>query len=180
MFLGQEELDLLCEMSSLKGTSDKRLWTLGVNQCKLTQNELKQSKKGNYYLEIELTRQPMSIYGYKNKVKFPPITDYIFEQEQAKELCSCFGWYLKEKPSDMNGNAYFSHVYRRVNTFIGKELSVVIWHYRQLRKDKYGDVVLWNKTYDERVEIYDWRQKVFYNIEKYFNWSDISSNFAEK
>jgi len=191
MFLNTEQEQLLSTMSNIVTQTyykngkkyTAKMILLGENIVKLESCVYNISKIGSAFLMLSFTRKPTDIIGYKTKILFAPHTEVIFNYERAKELCKAFEWDLKEKPSEMPFNDYFKHVYRRVNTFIGRELKVSVSYYKELRKDEYGFNAQEIVYYDLTKDIIDWRAKVvFYNINEqiYLDWCDISSNFVSK
>ena len=74
---------------------------------------------------------------YTGKQSFAPHIEYYFDA--PLELSLAFGHKIKEKPEDMGHNVYMSHVFRRIKTFTGKWLRVVVVHYREERLDDFGD-----------------------------------------
>jgi len=138
MFLAQEQLGILSELSQLhNGVCDGKkgkLWLCGLNDCQITDVHLKQSKVGTYFITVTFKRKPCFVHGVKTKLYFVPHTEYYFD---TPPFISLFHE-LKPKPDDMSKNEYLTHVARRVRTFIGNELKVVVAVYKELRKDEFG------------------------------------------
>ena len=161
MFLSQSELDILTELSQLhsgvyNGKKGK-LWLLGVNKCVISGVYAKQTKVGNC-IAMELRRDKCFVYGMKSKVEFVPHGEYIFSEERAAELLRACDYELKPKPSDMLLSEYLRHVSRRVETFIGTRIKVVVGVYKQLRTDEFGFKE--SRSYTKQEDIYDSRMKI--------------------
>jgi len=138
MFLQQEQLDILNELSQLhngvcNGKKGK-LWLFGVNECIISDVHLNKSKIGTHFITVEFKRKPCFVHGVKTKLYFVPHTEYYFD---APPFISLFHK-LKPKPDDMSKNDYLYQVARRTRTFIGNELKVVVAVYKELRKDEFG------------------------------------------
>jgi hypothetical protein len=176
-FLEPQQSDLIFAMSFLHGATynDKpgKLWLLGENECTITKVSLRTSRIGNYFIAVELNRKPCTVYGLKSKVYFVPHVEYLFNEEQVIQFLKACNYELKPKPAEMSVNEYLRHVKRRVDTFIGKQIKVVVCLYKEVRKDEYGDTVMRNKYFDEQVIVEDMRMKLIYELD----WRIIFNTF---
>ena len=152
-FLSHTELTILSELAALRngwytnsnGNKSKgKLWIIGENECTISGCELKQSKFNDNYITVEFKRAPLWIDGLKTKVSFIPHTEFYFNEKGLIELCAACGHTLGERPPEMNLNTYLSHVYRRVNTFIGTKIKVVISSRKEAATDTYGETKMKN------------------------------------
>ena len=172
-FLSHNELEILYELASLRNgwytnsngnTSKGKLWLLGENECTLSGCELKLSRFNENYITVEFKRAPLWIDGLKTKVAFIPHTEFYFNEKGLKELCLACGHILKERPSDMSVSTYLSHVYKRVNTFIGTKLKASVSHYKEAAKDAYGET----KMKDLLDELVFYKMKVeYFNVKEH-------------
>jgi len=157
-FLSQEQLDILSELSQLhNGVCDGKkgkLWLIGLNDCTITDVHLKRSKIGTNFITVEFKRKPCFVHGVKTKLYFVPHTEYYFE---APPFIPLFHE-LKPKPEDMPTNDYLFHVARRVKTFIGNELKVVVAICKELRKDEFGFNE--SRNFLKQEDVYDSRMKI--------------------
>jgi len=162
MFLSQSELDILTELSQLhSGVYNEKkgkLWKIGVNTCVISGAYAKKTRAGGYCIAMELRRDKCFVYGMKSKIDFIPHAEYIFTEERAAELLRACDYELKPRPSEMPLSDYLRHVSRRVETFIGTKIKVVVGVYKQLRKDEYGFNE--SRSYTKQEDIYDSRMKI--------------------
>ena len=192
MFLSTTQDDLLSQLAILRngyyenknGTQTKaKLFFLGENVCTLAEVYFRFDKNNKMYLGCVFVKSPEFVHGLKTKLSFIRHTEYIFNEEKVIELCAAFGHELKPKPDTMPFNDYIGHVYRRVKTFIGKELKVAIRYEKERKTDDFGDSVMRQVYYDRQDEVWFWRMKIdmFYGIneQKEVDWLKISSIFAE-
>jgi hypothetical protein len=171
-FLEENDYQRLVLLSNLRTTKytnsngtkvSGKLFLLGVNIAKLASCTLNAAKNGNYFLTVEITRKAAPIVGLMSKVTFAPHLDFVFNYERVNELCKAFGHELKPCPDSMQWNVYLSHVKRRVDTFVGKELKVSVMYVKQYRKDDYGFVEQRNVYYDLKRDIEDYRQEMTFH-----------------
>ena len=171
-----ENTDILMDMSQLVSVSyvnkngNKslgKLWLLGENECIISDCNIATARNGNKYIMVEFKRNPAPIYGLKGKVSFTPHIEFFFDNKIGS-LCAACGHELGVKPTDMDFNTYFTHVKRRVDTFIGNKLKVVVSRYNELRTDKYGDNFVREGNYIVDHDVYDNRMRIesFHHIEE--------------
>ena len=173
-FLKHDDHQKLVEMSLLrsmkyinnKGTKvSGKLFLLGENIAKLGGIVLKKAVNGKYYIVLTFTRKSADIVGLKTKVTFAPHLDFVFDYERANEICTAFGHELKPKPDDMEMNEYMTHVARRLRTFVGREVKVLVSYTKEPRKTPYGFVKQRVSGFNETCDITDFRQKMaFYGV----------------
>jgi len=187
IFLTQEQKELLQMMSILPPSAYVRdgkkipgkLWPLGINTCTLIRSRLKKTRIGTYMLAVELVRENINVVDFKTKVSFVPHVDFLTE-ETVKLFLSAFGYDLKHKPPNMANKTYLGHVRRRVDTFIGKELKVVVSYGKEQRRDEYGHAVKYHRFHDDIRDVFDYRMNVSYNIGSHLDWWGISRIFVNK
>lgn len=142
------------------------MFLLGENVIKLIDSSLYADKNGKYYITAKFSRKPASILGLKSKVTFATHIEYIFDYDRTHEICNAFGHELKTKPEDMEFNEYMTHLWRRVKSFKGKEVKVIVGYTKELRRDKYGIIAQRVVGFNETSDISDYRQELdFYTLD---------------
>ena len=190
--LTENQNQLLNVMAVLRGESYEKngkrvsgkMFLLGENLCSLSEVRFRAARNGSVFIEVTFTRKPASIAGYSSKIIFAPFMEFIFDYDRARDLCAAFNWELKPQPSDMPFNVYFKHVAARIRTFIGQELKVAVSYYKETRTDKDGNDVMYQRYFDKKEAVSDWRQKIDAFYEKnacvVTDWKEISRIFAEE
>lgn len=187
MFLNNEEIELLTEMSILRtgyhihnGKQTKgKLFLLGENECTLTGASYRLDKNGKAFIECIFKRNPCFVDGLKTKIAFVPHSLFVFDYDQANELCKAFGTPLKPQPDTEQFNDYFRRVCKGVNTFVSKKVKVAVSYSKHRRTDEYGEGVMKQIYYDREDEVWDWRVNMLFNIDEKFDWWEVSRIFVE-
>ena len=116
-----------------------KLMLIGLNRVKLVAVSGGTSVNNNVYISCVFTRKPEHVIGYKTKISFTPHIEYFFNYDRIKEFCEAMGHDLKPKPEDMSNKDYMRHLYRRIRTFIGREVFILVGHKFDHIRDEYGD-----------------------------------------
>lgn len=192
MFLNEQQERLLTEMALLRPSSyvnsngnkvSGKMWPLGLNWGQLIGVRLQDTKNGNKCIVCEFKRKPMDVIGYKTKITFAPHQEYIFDYDKAAEICHGYNYELKSKPDDMDLNTYLTHVARRIATFRGAWVQMVVEYKLEPRMDEYGFQEERNVYYNLKEKVFDWRMEcMFYNINDQIDldWWKLSRIFAKQ
>lgn len=164
-----QELAQMSVLRKSKITLDKeyvgKLWLIGLNPCWLYRVDMFDGK--SKYITCIFKRAPRHVHGLMTKIAFVPHREFYFTFEQLSSLCGAFGHDLKEKPSTMPQDTYTEHVYKRLRTFVGRKLQMVVATLKDMKTDLYGVQKMRPLYYNLDIEDFYWKnQIVSYHLEE--------------
>ena len=118
-----------------------KLMPMGLNVVKLASVYHAIAKNGNVYISVIFTKPKSNVVQLKTKIDWTPQQEFIFDYDKAREVCNVFSHELNPCPYDMDLNTYMMHVARRIKTFIGREVEILIAYEKEAKIDEYGEAV---------------------------------------
>lgn len=173
----------LCSQSYINSTGTKvvaKMMPLGINRVKLASVGYGTARNGNIYISMIFTRPKSFVSCVTTKVTWSPQQEFIFDEEKASMVCNIFDYNLKPKPDDMDLNDYMIPVAARINTFIGKEIEILIGYEKVLKKDSYGQVMrsIVYREDSEAIGYYHARALAYFKVgEGVADWNMLHSMF---